>query len=427
MDVTVEHNGQSAVCQLYVVEKGTTNLFGRSWLKEIKIDWQNIKNIMHVSTVKTDGKMKVQSILRKYSTVFNDGIGKVEGIKATLHMRNDAKPMFCKARPVPYALKPKVEEEIENLENMGILQKVETSEWATPIVAVPKKNGKVRICGDFKVTINPQLNVDQYPLPKIEDIFASLSGGQHFSKIDLRQAFETREFENFTKLNGIKHFRSAPYHPATNGLAERFVQTFKRSMKSMKNEEMSLNKKIANFLLLYRNAPHSITNETPAKLFHGRNLRTCLDLIRPDTRKTVENKIMQSVFEKKGVIREFDKEDHVIVRDYRNHDKWINGQVKSKLGPLTYEVTTESGSVWKRQGLRRTCKMFRFPSNPGLAKKWEKLSRRKDRTLNVQGDRICDCHFKDRKKENGPTIFPWSSEKIFDFTDPCKIRRYGWI
>ena len=71
--------------------------------------------------------------------------------------------MFCKARPVPYALKPKVEEEIENLENMGILQKVETSEWATPIVAVPKKNGKVRICGDFKVTINPQLNVDQYP------------------------------------------------------------------------------------------------------------------------------------------------------------------------------------------------------------------------------------------------------------------------
>ena len=54
------------------------------------------------------------------------------------------------------------------------------------------------------------------------------------------------------------------------------------------------------------------------------------------------------IFEKKGVIRELDKEDHVIVRDYRNHDKWINRQVKSKLGPLTYEVTTESRSVWKR-------------------------------------------------------------------------------
>ena len=48
--------------------------------------------------------------------------------------------------------------------------------------------------------------------------------------------FTSREFENFTKLNGIKHFRSAPYHTATNGLAERFVQTFKQSMKSMKNK-----------------------------------------------------------------------------------------------------------------------------------------------------------------------------------------------
>ena len=57
---------------------------------------------------------------------------------------------------------------------------------------------------------------------------------------------------------------------------------------------------------------------------------------------------MQSVFEKKGVIRELNKEGNVIVRDYRNHDKWINGQAKSKLGPITYEVTTESGSVWKR-------------------------------------------------------------------------------
>lgn len=82
---------------------------------------------------------------------------------------------------------------------MGILEKVDTSEWATPIVPVPKKNGKVRICGDFKVTLNPQLNVDKYPLPKIEDIFASLSNGEHFSKIDLRQAYLHMEMEKKSK------------------------------------------------------------------------------------------------------------------------------------------------------------------------------------------------------------------------------------
>ncbi|XP_048731638.2 uncharacterized protein K02A2.6-like [Ostrea edulis] len=160
--------------------------------------------------------------------------------------------------------------------------------------------------------------------------------------------FTSREFDDFTKKNAIKHFKSAPYHPATNGLAERFVQTFKRSMNSMKNNEMSLNKKIANFLLLYRNAPHSVTNETPATLFHGKNLRTFLDLIRPDTRKIVADKTMKNAVEERGTIREFKENDHVIVRDYRNNDKWINGQIRSKLGPLSYEVNTNQGSVWKR-------------------------------------------------------------------------------
>ncbi|XP_062594215.1 uncharacterized protein LOC134255719 isoform X1 [Saccostrea cucullata] len=73
------------------------------------------------------------------------------------------------------------------------------------------------------------------------------------------------------------------------------------------------------------------------------------------------------------------------------------------------------------QGLQKTCKMFRFPPNQALAKKWERLCRRKDRCVNLNMDRICSCHFKDEKKENGPTQFPLSSG--FDFPDPNKISR----
>ena len=62
------------------------------------------------------------------------------------------------------------------------IQKVDHSDWATPIVAVTKGNNSVRICGDYKTTVNPQLKVDQYPLTRIDDIFASLAGGQRFSK-----------------------------------------------------------------------------------------------------------------------------------------------------------------------------------------------------------------------------------------------------
>ncbi|VDI40351.1 Hypothetical predicted protein [Mytilus galloprovincialis] len=114
-------------------------------------------------------------------------------------MKDNVKPVFMKARPIPYALRPKVEQELDRLEEEGIITKVPTSEWATPIVPVVKKSGGVRICGDFKVTINQQLQVDQYPLPRIDDIFASLSGGEKYSKIDLRQGIFTARDERRIK------------------------------------------------------------------------------------------------------------------------------------------------------------------------------------------------------------------------------------
>ena len=58
-----------------------------------------------------------------------------------------------------------------------MIEKTNYSNWAAPIVAVPKPNGTVCICGDYKVTVNPVLQVDQYPVPKAEDLFASLAGG----------------------------------------------------------------------------------------------------------------------------------------------------------------------------------------------------------------------------------------------------------
>ena len=73
------------------------------------------------------------------------------------------------------------------------------SDWATPIVIIPKKDNFVRICGDFKVTVNPKLQIDQYPLPKIDDIFANLSGGKRFTKLDLRTAYMQMEMEDESK------------------------------------------------------------------------------------------------------------------------------------------------------------------------------------------------------------------------------------
>ena len=88
--------------------------------------------------------------------------------------------------------------------------------------------------------------------------------------------FVSEEFRRFTREYGIKHIRSAPYHPATNGAAERFMQKFKMAMKT--NADRTISHRLANFLLAYRTTPHVTTNVEPCMLFLKRPLRTRLTL-----------------------------------------------------------------------------------------------------------------------------------------------------
>ena len=169
-------------------------LMGRDWLHKIRVDWYAFKSLKASQTPPTT-KEHLQTMLDKYSDVSEDKLGTFKSAKAKLTLKEDSQAHFYEARAVPYALRPKVEAELRRLHNEGILTKVEWNEWATPIVPVPKKDGSVRICGDYKGTVNPELQAEQYPLPRIEDIFAKLAGGQKFSKIDLRQAYHQLEME----------------------------------------------------------------------------------------------------------------------------------------------------------------------------------------------------------------------------------------
>ena len=133
--------------------------------------------------------------MHKYADVFKAELGTMKGIKAKLVLKAGAVPKFIRSRPVPFALKEAVEEELHCLEEQGILRRITHSSWAAPIVVVPKKDGRFRLCGDYKMTINQYLEVDRYPLPKPNDLFATPAGGQKFSNIDLSQAYQQLALE----------------------------------------------------------------------------------------------------------------------------------------------------------------------------------------------------------------------------------------
>ena len=190
--VEVKHGRQVKQLPLYVVKGNGPSLMGRNRLQHIKLNWQslNMASVPDSKTQKVNWQKQIESLLQTHKNVFIDELGQMKTFEATLQLKPGAKPKFCKARPVPFALKAAIERELDRLESEGILEKVSYSEWAAPVVPVPKPEGNIRLCGDYKVTINPQLEVDQYPLPKPDNIFATLSGGNWFSKIDLKHAYQ---------------------------------------------------------------------------------------------------------------------------------------------------------------------------------------------------------------------------------------------
>ena len=104
------------------------------------------------------------------------------------------------------------------MQQLGILQKVNHSAWAAPVVVVPKGEGCMRVCGDYKVTVNPVLVVDKYPLPKPDDLMAQLVRGQKFSKLDLSQAYQqillddnSRKFVTINMHLGLFQYTRVPF------------------------------------------------------------------------------------------------------------------------------------------------------------------------------------------------------------------------
>ena len=208
--VTVEYKGQTRTLPLLVTQGNGPSLLGRDWLGTLRLDWQRI--------FKVESPRTLQGVLEENSDVFKPGLGKLNGVTAKLYVDSSVQPRFHKPRPLPFALRSKVDEELDRLQGLGVILPVQFADWAAPIIPVQKGDGKMRLCGDYKVTINTAIKQDKYPIPRIEELFASLAGGKSFSKLDLSHAYlqvpldtQSQKYVTIATHKGLFQYTRLPF------------------------------------------------------------------------------------------------------------------------------------------------------------------------------------------------------------------------
>ena len=187
--VSVKFKTVKRVLPLYIVDGKFPTLLGLEWIQSLfGKDWFERLTDMKcsVNMVQTHEKL-INEI--KASSIFEPGMGLITGYKANIDLKPGAKPVFSKFRQPPFAHMEAIGRKIDQLESEGILVKVDYSDYASPVLPVIKPDGDVRLCGDYKRTLNPNIDTAVYPLPVIEDCLWNVRGGELFTKLDIKAAY----------------------------------------------------------------------------------------------------------------------------------------------------------------------------------------------------------------------------------------------
>ena len=187
--VSVKFKTVTRVLPLYIVDSAFPTLLGLEWIRSLfGNDWfQRLTDLSCSVNQVQSRKTLIDEI--KTSRIFDSGMGLITGYQANIDLKPNAKPVFCKFRQPPFAHMEAIGRKIDQLESEGILVKVDSSDYASPVMPVIKPDGDVRLCGDYKRTLNPNIDTAVYPLPVIEDCLWSIRGGELFSKLDIKGAY----------------------------------------------------------------------------------------------------------------------------------------------------------------------------------------------------------------------------------------------
>ena len=163
--------------------------------------------------------------------------------------------------------------------------------------------------------------------------------------------FAAEKFQQFCLSRGIQHTTTAPYHPRSNGEAERLVQTFKAAVdKANPGTSIELQDCVVNFLARYRSTPHSVTNQSPSEMLNGRRIHTRLDLLHPCQSVVPQSALRQKeYYDLHTKPKQFLVGESVWISNFRTGKRWLLGTIKGRKGKVMYKVSMEgSEMIWNR-------------------------------------------------------------------------------
>lgn len=213
-DVKFTFKGRKAEGRMYVAEYGPCVL---GWK-----DQKSLKIILNPNSkeqvlVLNEGDELGKKLCEEYKEVFSGNIGLLKGFKHKIVLRENAVPVNFKVRSVPFVVRNELEKELHRLESAGVIEQIESSQWMSPIVVARKANGKIRLCVDLR-GVNKEIQVDKYPLPKINELLSKTKGMKWFSTVDLSNAYhqvplheESRKITSFITPFGCYQYVRMPF------------------------------------------------------------------------------------------------------------------------------------------------------------------------------------------------------------------------
>ena len=135
-----------------------------------------------------DERTKLKMLLKKHEYLFEGKLGEWNTPPVDFELKDDVTPYHARPYPIPHVHKATFKKELERLCKLGVLRRINNSEWGAPTFIQPKKNGTIRFLSDFR-ELNKRIKRKPYPLPKIQDLLMNLEGFTYATSIDLNMGY----------------------------------------------------------------------------------------------------------------------------------------------------------------------------------------------------------------------------------------------